>query len=305
MKIIKLFALSMILLMFSQNIFSQNVLDTIKVIPYANEVIMTKNGSTTKLIVNMDDSLTQGKYYYYEIEVSDRPKDEDIELSESWDMNLPFLTIGKKCDSENRHHNIRHRRVWRHFTGFNNFYWGWRFNYGDNSKVKDCFEVGMRQIIGISWNHGRHTPTFSVGVGTGMIRLLAQDGFRYSKNGDMLILKPLEKGERMDKSRLDIWRFQFPVSLTLPLGRSGAFSLGGCVNLNSYAKASTQLKISEGKYKRKYKGLQQNLFNGELFASISVSGIGFYASWTPFNLFSDSYGPKVKGWSVGINLLNL
>ncbi len=300
MKIIKFFTLTVICMICCQSIFSQNPQDTIKVIPEANEVIITKNGAKTKLIVNMDDSLLQRKYYYYEIEVLEKQKEQDIELSESWDVNLPFLRIGKKCDTITRRNKIR-----RHFTGFNNLYWGWRFNYGDNSRVKDCFELGMRQIFGISWNHGKYTPTFSVGIGTGMIRLLAQDGFKYAMEGDNMMLLPLEEGERMDKSRLDIWRFQFPVSLTLPLGRSGSFSVGACVNLNSYAKASTKLKHNEGMSNRKYKGIQQNLFNGELYATISVKGIGFYASWSPFDLFSDSYGPHIKGWSVGINLLNL
>ena len=77
----------------------------------------------------------------------------------------------------------------RNVTACRHIYWGWRFNYDDKRSVKNCFEVGIRDIVGVTWQ--RRGAEFEIGLGMGFKRFLADDGFSYSKKGDAIRLLPV------------------------------------------------------------------------------------------------------------------
>lgn len=291
------FALSSALCVLSEA-KAQEITDTIKVIDKANEIVVTRTGNTTKIIADVSDSINAGKYYIYEVEVTPAMHDDDRELPESWEINLPFVPRDPNLGSN------RNKKIRREISGFEHIYWGWRFNYNDKQQVKNCFEVGVRHLIGVTWNRGRKTPAFSIGAGLGMMRFLAKDGYTYGKNGDAVIFQPIGNGVEVDNSRLDVWRFHVPVMMTIPLGKNGAFCLGGVVNLNTYASAVTQVYDGDYRNKIKYKGLQQNLITADIYTSISIGGVGVYATWSPTALFKNGYGPQLKSWSIGVDLIS-
>lgn len=269
--------------------------DTVKVVKKADEVVVTHKGTVTRLEATRMDSLQNGKYYIYEVDVRTSSPDEEYDLPDLWEMKLPFLP--NDCD------NCSGRRLRRQLTGFSHVYWGWRFNYNDRREVKNGFEVGVRDLVGVRWDHGPQTVGFSIGAGFGMMRFLAQDGFCYAKHGDALVFRKISEGIKVDKSRFDVWRFHIPVLLDVPLGKVGNFSIGGVANLNTYASSKTQTISGDERESVKYKHFQQRLFTADLFASLTIEGIGIYATWSPMSVFGAGFGPELKGWSIGVDLL--
>lgn len=278
--------------------FSQMQADTVKIIKNAKEVTVTRDGRSTTVKVNIKDSLSNVSFYEYKIEVSENVEnDKTDEFPDTWGMDIPFISRKKPSSVGSRKKTISRREI-----GFEHVYWGWRFNYGDKGNVKNGFEVGIRNLIGMSWSRGRHTPAFEIGIGFGMMRMYASDGFVYGKSGDAVTLYPLSPMEESDFSRLDVWRFHVPVLLSVPLGKNGNFSLGGVVNFNTYAKACTRLVRDNKREKTSYKGFQQRLLTADVFASISGCGMGLYFTWSPVALFKKAYGPELKAWSIGVDL---
>ena len=184
-----------------------------------------------------------------------------------------------------------------------NVYFGQRFNYSDKGNVKNSYEVGVRNLVGIRWSHGPNTPSFSIGIGFGAQRYTAQKGFMYAKEGSSLILIHEEAGSSVRSTDLQVWNFQVPFLFTIPIGREVEFVAGAVGCFNTYASSHTELEIDRAKYKTNYKGLQQRLFTAELTASIGICDIlGVYASWSPMTLFQAPYGPQLKSWSIGATL---
>lgn len=279
------------------NAYAVEPSDTIKVLENSREIVVTRSGSTTKVIANTGDEFGTDSYFVYEVEVSENDTVPSCELPDLWGVDLPFFS--KKVPSSIDRVSTK---VNRSIVGFEHLYWGWRFNYNDKGKVKNGFEIGVRNLIGVSWQRGEHSTSFSIGAGFGMMRILAQDGFAYSKMGDAVTLDPVAEGVKVDKSRLDVWRFHIPVLVKIPIGKECKFSLGGVVDFNTYAKAVTQLYEGDIRNKTIYKGFQQNMLTADLFASFSIGGFGVYATWSPFDMFRNGYGPELKGWSIGVDL---
>lgn len=273
---------------------AQQPVDTIKIIDNVKEITVSRRGNTTTVYAAMTDSLAGDSFYRYEVEVDNG---ETMEFSDSWGLDLPFYSRRSHKDCDNFSNRIQ-----RDLTGFEHLYWGWRFNYHDRGNVKNCFEAGVRNLVGVSWNHGPGTVSFEMGIGFGLMRMLADDGFVYHKDGDAVTLSGLGAVDKVDKSRLDIWRFHVPVLMRVPIGKHCNFSIGGVVNLNTYAKIMTQTLNGDTRKKITYKGLQQNLLTADAFASFSIGGFGLYATWSPMSLFKKQYGPELRAWSIGLDL---
>ena len=267
--------------------------DTIKMIRNPEKVIVTRTGETT--LIQVDTPIDYGSNTFtYEVTVSE---DSDSDFDPTIDFEIPF-GIGKKKEDKRVRRKLQ-------TSGFlmGNVYFGQRFNYSDKGNVKNSYEIGVRNLVGIRWSHGHYTPSFSIGFGFGAQRYAAQKGFMYAKDGSDLILMPAEECSRVRSTDLQVWNFQVPILLTLPIGRDVEFVAGAVGCLNTYAKARTELEIDRIKYKTSYTGLQQRLFTAEFTASLGVCDIiGVYASWSPMTLFQAPYGPRLKSWSIGATI---
>ncbi len=273
---------------------AQEPADTVKVLENASMVTVTRNGNTTSVVARFADDAPST--FIYEVDVT--PSDSlGRELPDDWGMDFPFIKT-RNIEEESRKRSSS-ERVYRDIAGFQHIYWGWRFNYSDKGGVKNCFEVGIREILGISWK--RRGAQFDIGVGFGMKRFLAAEGYGYGKDGDKLTLMPMPDGERADKSRLDVWSFHLPVLYSQRISGCVSMSLGGIVDFNTYATAFTRIDDGKTRHKENFKGFQQNLLTVSAFGAVYLDGVGFYATWSPMELFKEAYGPSFKGWSMGVD----
>lgn len=284
------FLLSSIFHIFAQ---SSEAPDTVKVIENADKVLISRTGDTT--LIEVETEKDYGKdLFSYSVTVDDSI---DTESDDSFDFEIPF-GIGKESTSS----SFRRRLQTSYFV-MGNVYIGQRFNYSDKGNVKNSYEVGVRNLIGIRWSYGNYTPSFSIGFGYGAQRYSAQKGFMYVKDGSNLFLAPAGEGVEVKSTDLQVFIFQIPLLFTIPIGRSVEFVAGAVGCFNTYARASSELKVDSSKYKTTYKGLQQRLFTAELTASLGVCDIlGVYASWSPMTLFQSPYGPQLKSWSLGATI---
>lgn len=285
------------LLFASIHSFAQEPIDTVVSLKDASEILVTRTGSVTKVYAVAKDEEGGNYPFTYEVRVDDDKTVDEIEIDDTWGLNLPYYTLNGKSSKGSK--------IRREVIGLEHTYFGWRFNYHDKSHVKNCYEFGCKQFIGIGWSKGRRIKsTFSIGLGWSFMRFLAQDGYVYGKIGDQLVLSPLTDNLRVKSSILDVQTFCIPVFYKQGITKNSNFSIGGILNLNTYASAETVTYNYDYKLKTKYKGLQQNLLTADIFASISIEGIGVYFSWSPMNLFKKCYGPELKGWSIGIDLFS-
>ena len=269
--------------------------DTIKLIKNPEKVTVSRTGDTTVIQVETTDEYGSDTFTY-EVTIADST-DADAMI----DFEIP-LGIGKnKKDRRTKRRAKRRLRTSMFLMG--NVYIGHRFNYFDKGNVKNSYEAGVRNLVGIRWSHGRITPSFSIGLGFGTQRYSARSGFQYAMDGSDLILIPAADGSRVRSTDLQVWNFQVPLLLTVPIGRVVEFQVGAIGYLNTYAKARTHLDSGDYRTKTSYKGLQQRLFTAEPTIALGVCDIlGVYASWSPMPLFKSPYGQELKSWSIGATI---
>lgn len=277
---------------------AQEPADTIKVIDNATNVTVLRDGGKTIVVADLEDEEGDSRTFRYEVDVQ---TDEGnlSDFPDNWGMDFPFMRT-RNIDDEDCCNGGK-RRVRRNVVGLRHLYWGWRTNYSGNEGVKNCFEVGIRDVVGVAWKRGG--AELEIGLGFGVRRFLAQDGMMYGKKDDSVVLMPLPEGSVCRKSRLDVWTFQIPILYNQCIGKIASFSAGVVCNFNSYAKISNKVEKGDTTINESLKGLQQNLFTADLFAGIYLEGIGLYASWSPMKMFDARYGMALKGWSAGVEIL--
>lgn len=306
--------MALLAILFAAEATAQESADTIKVIDNPDRVLVVRDSTTTIILAE-----TIGDYgksvFNYEVNV-DVQSAEDIDFAgNAWDIDLPFVRI-----KDDGMANCRGRRprgcLTRSVIGAGHIYMGQRFNYNDKCGIKNSFEVGIRNLIGVKWSRGGYCPDFSIGLGFSMQRYLAQQGLVFGKDGSRVVLQPVGEGLTVCHTRLDVHTVQIPVMLTQPIGRNVQFMAGGAACFNFYASAMTEVTgfnpSSDGnmqssdigiRHKRSYKGFQQRLLTADIFCALGLfESVGVYASWSPVPLFQAPYGPGLKAWSIGVTL---
>lgn len=281
---------------------SQEPADTVAAYKNVTDVLVTRSGDTTKVTANVIGKDGEKLPFEYEVSVVENDTVGEIELADNWGINVPFY----KSEPKKRPIFLE-----REVVVFEDAFWGWRFNYHDKGQVKNCYEIGIRQLIGVSWSKGDLRPSpftnytsFSIGLGFSHQRYNAQDDFAYNKVGDKISLVPIGGLQRVKSSHMYVWSLNVPVQYKHKFTKNLHFSIGGIANLNFYANAKTEILEDKIKHKVKFKGLQQNLFTADAYASFGFDVFSVYVSWSPMNLFSRQYGPELRAWSVGVNLFS-
>lgn len=261
-----------------------------------NITIARKGGTVILNATEQYDTLGIGIPVRFSVDV-DNSSDDNIDLfSESWGMEMPFFKK-KKNDIKVAGYSCS-----RSTTFFNHAYWGQRFNYHNKGRLDNSYEIGVRSVFGAKWENSYSKTSFVIGLGFGMVRTTADRGYVYMKDQDKLILSEVPEPYAVNSTSLNVWRFHVPLMLTVPLCKGVKLTLGGVVNLNSYAKANAKLITGDTRVKSCYKGLQQRLFTCDLYGSFSVCGIGVYATWSPMTLFQSQFGLDVMAWSIGADI---
>lgn len=273
---------------------SQEPADTVAAFKNVTDVLVTRSGDTTRVTANVTGNDGEKIPFEYEVSVVENDTVGEIELADEWGLSLPFYTSEQKGNSG---------KVKRSIVGFEHVFGGWRFNYHDKGHVKNCYEVGCKELIGMAWSRGsKKNSTFSIGMGFSVQRYLAQDGFAYCKEGDRIALAPIGDGQKVKSSSMNVWALNVPMLYKQRFARNMYFCIGAIANLNFDANAQTEILEGKMKQKVKFKGLQQNLFTADVFASLGFDVIGVYVAWSPMNLFKKAYGPELRAWSIGVDL---
>lgn len=301
-KVMKQVALLMLGLILAPAVAAQTeASDTIKVIENAQRVMVTRNADKTvvsAIIGNPGDA--QFRQYTYEVSVSERADTVQEDLSESLISAIPFLA-GKKRNGQ----QSQPRKSKRYVTALRNIYWGWNFAYAGKGAIRNCFEVGVAEVISVAWHPWRNGPDFRVGAGFGMKRFLTAGNTVFGKETDCLTMHEIDPGcGACDvKSRWDVWTFHLPLMISQRIVKGVGVAAGALVNFNTYSKARSQMEIEGVRYTETFKGLQQRLVTVELVGMFGLrGGIGIYAKWSPMPLMRTAYGPEFKTWSLGATL---
>lgn len=274
---------------------AEEPVDTVKVIENAgNVLVVAKDGRTVLDAEIPGNGDKEPLHYQYEVNVTrtDTIQVEE-EFPDNWGMDLPFV--------KTRDMNVKDNRVRRYVSFARRINWGWRFNYGGKGNVRNGWEISMPDFIALTWR--RRGAEFELGVGYTESRYNAQDNFCYRKQGDKLVLAPVEEGMKVKETVLDVMAINVPVLYNQSISKDFMFSIGAIANFNVYAMATTRLRNFDEKYhKITYKGLQQNFFTVDAYASISFCNIGVFAKWSPMKVFKQQFGPDLRGFTIGVEV---
>ena len=212
-------------------------------------------------------------------------------VKDNWNMEYPFIgSAGRDQDA-----------CWS-FTAIKDMYWGWNFNYDGKGYLKNCFEVGVANVFGVSVSPFTCGPSFNVGLGFGMRRYLVQSGYRFDRVSNNLVIEP-DYGLDIDKSRMDSWTFHLPIMVTQKVYKDLAVSAGAWINFNTYVRGETQYYDGDVRFKEEYKGFNQRFCTVDVVLAAGLkNGIAFYSRFSPMSLFTDGRGPKCKSASIGVML---
>ena len=255
-----------------------------KEIDGVEKLIITTRKNTTTIVADRENEKSN---FVYVAAVDDEVN------GDAWSFDHPICSP------------FRHRSAHgcKNFTALKDIYWGWDFNYDHKNGVKNCFEVGVGEVFGLSFAPFKKGPSFDVGIGFGMRRYRAQDGLQYTVRDNNLYLVPVAEGTVVDRSRFDSWTFHIPVMVTQKLYKDLALSVGAWINFNTYVRGETRYYVDNIRYREQYKGLNQRFCTVDLVGVIGLkNGIGFYGRWSPMSLFKDGRGPEFKTASMGVML---
>ena len=214
-----------------------------------------------------------------------------------WEINLPFIS-GHRERSHRRKNAPRITVDW-----FDNFYVGGVIGINEPAGMKAGWEIGVDNLVGFFLHTGRSGPIISLGAGMGYRSMNYGDGMVLSQTGRRLILMPLSD-DAEGSSRLHLFRLSVPLMFTQPLGAGIKLRLGAILNLNTYASATTKLKIDNKRSKESFHSIEQRFATPDFLGSIVLcSSFAVYARWSPVSLFSSEWGPRYKAVSVGVSFV--
>lgn len=273
--------------------------DTVKVISTAQSVTVTRQDNKTIVtaLIPADDAGSIQKYTY-EVSVDNNNDISNFDADE-FRLKLPFTKTDK---SEPIEPKSKSKKTRRYVTGLKYGYWGWNFNYHNKTGIKNAFEVGVADIIGIDWCTSRKT-TLGVGIGFGYSRVTSNDYMLFAKDGDALTLTVAPENAKVDFARWDTWHIHVPLMYSQKLTGDFGFALATIINFNTYATATNRYTIDRTRYTETIKGLNQRLLTVDVMASVGlINYIGFYAKWSPMTSMQSQYGPSFRNFSIGVNV---
>ena len=280
-------------------------LDTIIALDSARNITVTQTPGKARIYADFTGKDGKESFFYYTLDssVNGQPLED---YDSGWSISLPYYKHGLSANSRMQMLRQGSNKVMRELVIADCIYSGLRMCYNENGAIKNGLEAGVRNLIGLRWRRGLKSPSFSIGVGFGFLHLATNMDMAFRKDGDKLILsKPMQAEGEAKGSSMNLYTIHIPLMLRQNIGRYCYFTLGGSVNLNVYASASRETGRNNIDHSIRYKELQQRLLTADIFASVNLFGIGVYASWNPIPMFQSWYGPGIKGWSIGLDLLTL
>lgn len=185
--------------------------------------------------------------------------------------------------------------------GLKGLYAGGIIPMGEDSPIKNGWEIGLSSLIRGEWSAGWNRPSVSIGAGFGWEILNMDRGCILEKVNGRLLVATAPEGSRKINSRIKNFHFTVPLTLNLPMGGSFGLSLTGELHLNTYTTASSSWRTENGnKVSYSLKGLHQRIATIDMKACLGwFNEIGVYVKYSPMDKWMDGYGPEYKTLSVG------
>lgn len=270
--------------------------DTVKVINNATYITVERIGDQTTVKAVIPDSGNSASFdlYTYQVNTNDNAADRYNPGLGNMMLELPFMRQTTKSGTATK-------KAKPCITVLKYMYWGWNFNYDGKAGLKNSFELGIADFVGVDWHTSRKT-TLGIGLGFGLNRITSRDNRLFVRTGDMLSMTDAPAGSVPDFARWDILRFQIPLMYSQKLGNSFGFALAPIINFNTYATATNRYTLDGIRYTEKIKGLNPRLLTVDLMATVGiVNGLGIYAKWSPMTSMQSAYGPTFRNFSIGAN----
>lgn len=255
--------------------------DTVAHIANPRNVLVTENGTTTKIEVN--GSATRPNYHFEYSVTADS-------ISESPAISLPF--IGSKMSRPSR----------REVSFFSDVYYGAVLPYHGPAEVRTSQEVGVGNLLGYRFRFGTSTD-LGFGFGFGTKQLTVRRGMQANCTADRFSFQPTPEGSTNVRTNLALWNLQVPFYYRQRIYRSLAFKVAVILNYNVSARATTTYTLDKVDYKKKVDGLHQRLITPDFsftFGSLDFGGV--YVRWSPVKMFKRAYGPDIETLSIGLSL---
>lgn len=282
------------------SLYAREKVDTILVAPKAKEVVVIeKNDGTTVLIKGYNESEDSELIYRTNSGISSA-------LPIAFN-DVSSIIRGKRggCRS--------HDTQWD--ATFSGIYLG--FNNGMDTDMDIDFgrstEFGILNLIAAEYRPWRTGPRFSLGIGFGWKNFVTKKGRnRFYKSSDgKLVSAPYPDGTIGFRSTLRIFHLDVPFLIKQMIDRHWAISVGGIVNFNVDARASSRyrtiednpdLMIASGKsVTEKYNHLRQRPVTADIIMAVGYNdALALYMKYSPMTVMKDGEGPRLKSWSLGV-----
>lgn len=270
--------------------------DTVKVIKNPERVTITRSGGEVLLNV---DGYGLGKRYEYQYRVA---PDGNGRLATShregrnWSLNHPFRaedTVSTKP----------------HFEFFlSDFHFGWGgAAVSDGDAMKSSInEIGVLNVIGLGYVFNANRSRISLGVGFKWSNFGLRNPYCWTRSDDgVLGYERMEFKHSKHKAKLQVRSMQVPLMFNQSLGKKWSVAVGGVMNWNCYASATTHYRIDKTDTDVTVRGLNQRKISFDVYAMVAWRSLGVYFRYAPQSVLKDGYGPEYKNrWMLGITLLH-
>jgi hypothetical protein len=125
---------------------------------------------------------------------------------------------------------------------------------------------------------------------------------RFIKDGDNIMLGGYPDGADIEFSRLKVFSWIVPLTVTYRIDRNMRFTFGPVINFNTYASLKTRYKVDGEKHKDFSKHLKHASTTVDLLARLRYRGLGVYVKYSPCNVLKSDWGPQFSGLSTGISI---
>ncbi|MBD5365939.1 MAG: hypothetical protein HDR82_02820 [Bacteroides sp.] len=272
--------------------------DTIKVIENAQNITIISSGTETILTVDSPNDKNKFDRYSYKVSrIEDADQPDKLQSSDDMMFKLSFLKNGN--DNQD---NATKWKPQRYVTSLRYVCYGWNFNYGYKSGIKNSFEFSCPDIIGVDWLTSRYT-TLGIGIGMGYTRVTSADRMLFDIEDGRLTTATAPEGADVDFARWNTWQIQVPLMFKQRLYKKFAVAVATIINFNTYSSATNRYTIDHTRYTEKITGLNQRLLTTDVIVTIGFSNaIGIYGKWSPITAMKSTDGPSFRKFSIGVNL---
>lgn len=269
--------------------------DTVVTVDNAHKVVITEGSNS--ISVKIDGAGTNKEYKYnYHSEYAPNATVNTEQSGGDWNFDFPFVKKKDKNESGQK----RHKGSVEMSGLMIGMVSGLAADPGVDIKMGNSWEIGVQNLVAVTYTPWVSGPTFSLGMGLTAKKYRMNGETRFMKDGTHLGLGSYPTGMESCYSQLTVGTLDFPLLVRQTIYKQLAMRCGVILDLNTSAQTQTKYKHDGIEYIEKGKNLRQNKVTYSLMGSILLHGCGFYVKYSPCNVMKSGYGPQFKPLSAGL-----